>query len=264
MGTQSKTLLLVEDEPIIAMAEKLELEGFGYVVLHVVTGEEAVHAIRSDNPRVDLILMDVDLGTGIDGTEAAVQILRDRDVPIVFLSSHTEPEYLEMVEKITSYGFVQKGWSIRALDATIRMALRLHDALRERERVQNEPLDSERKYRHLFENMTEEVHLWKVARDDAGQIESWRLVDVNPVALQAWGRTREEVIGKRPDEIWPGTDPIRMFKPIVEQVFSERSVYTWEETFAGTNQVLLMSTVSFDEYFFSVGRAISKFKPTSA
>jgi CheY-like chemotaxis protein len=264
VGTRSVTLLLVEDDPIIAMSEKMDLERFGYVVRHVLTGEGAVEAIRSDTPWIDLILMDIDLGKGIDGTEAAVRILRHRDVQIVFLSSHTEPEYLEMVEKITSYGFVQKGRSIRALDTTIRMALRLYNALQERERVQNELLETERKYRYLFENMTEEVHLWRVVRDDAGQIVSWRLVDANPVALRAWGRTRDEVIGKRPEEIWPDTDPVRLFKPIVEKVFADRSVYTWEESFPGTNQVLLMSTVSFGEYFFSVGRDISRFRTDGA
>ena len=40
---------------------------------------------------IDLILMDINLGSGMDGTQAAEQILRTNDIPILFLSSHTEP-----------------------------------------------------------------------------------------------------------------------------------------------------------------------------
>lgn len=260
MNAASKSLLLVEDNPIIALSEKMELEHFGYTVRHEMNGEAAVAAALEESDRFDLILMDIDLGKGIDGTEAAMRILNHVDIPIVFLSSHTEPEYLDRVEKITSYGFVEKGGAIRALDTTIRMALRLFDARQERDRIQNELLESERRYRSLFENLTEEVHLWKVIRDDAGAIISWRLIDANPVALSAWKRKRDDVIGKRSEEIWPEADPIGLFKPIVQEVFSERSVYTWEQRFSGTNQILMMSTVSFDEYFFSVGQDISRFK----
>lgn len=260
MNAASKRLLLVEDNPIIALSEKMELEHFGYTVRHVMNGEAAVAAALEGAALIDLILMDIDLGKGIDGTQAAMRILSQVDIPIVFLSSHTEPEYLDRVEKITSYGFVEKGGAIRALDTTIRMALRLFDARRERDRIQNILLESERRYRFLFENLTEEVHLWKVLRDDAGAIISWRLIDANPVALSAWKRERDEVVGKRSDEIWPEADPIGLFKPIVEKVFSERSVYTWEQRFSGTGQILLMTTVSFDEYFFSVGQDISRFK----
>lgn len=260
MNAASKYLLLVEDNPIIALSEKMELEHFGYTVRHIMNGEAAVAAALEGSDQIDLILMDIDLGKGIDGTEAAMRILSRADVPIVFLSSHTEPEYLDRVEKITSYGFVEKGGAIRALDTTIRMALRLFDARRERDRIQNILLESERRYRYLFENLTEEVHLWKVLRDDAGAIISWRLIDANPAALSAWKRERDEVVGKRSDKIWPEADPIGLFKPIVEKVFSERSNYTWEQRFSGTNQILLMTTVSFDEYFFSVGQDISRFK----
>ena len=74
-----KILLLVEDESIIAMLESRQLGEFGYGVLTAGTGEEAVEPVRGKP--VDLILMDIDLGPGIDGTEAAEKILRDRDIP---------------------------------------------------------------------------------------------------------------------------------------------------------------------------------------
>ncbi len=122
-----KTILLVEDEAIVAMAEKLTLEEYGYRVLTAGTGEAAV-AAAGETAGIDLILMDINLGAGIDGTEAAAAILRRRDLPIVFLSSHTEPETVARTEKITSYGYVVKDSNSAVLDAAIKMAFKLFDA----------------------------------------------------------------------------------------------------------------------------------------
>lgn len=121
-----KKLLLVEDEALIAINQKMELERYGYSVEHVFTGEEAVEtALRKP---VDLILMDIDLGKGIDGTQAAEEILKIKDVPLVFLSSHTEPETAEKTEKITSYGYIVKNSGFVVIDASIKMAFRLFEA----------------------------------------------------------------------------------------------------------------------------------------
>jgi len=129
-----KNLLLVEDEVIIAMSEKAELEKYGYTVVIAHSGEEAVELFNEDSD-IDLILMDINLGKGIDGTEAASRILKEHDIPIVFLSSHTSPEIVEKTEKITSYGYVVKNSGIVVLDASIKMAFRLHDArMREKEK----------------------------------------------------------------------------------------------------------------------------------
>ena len=125
--SNKKILLLVEDEALIAMAKKMELEEYGYTVLTVDTGEKAV-AQSKENRDIDLILMDIDLGAGIDGTEAAKIILNSQDLPIIFLSSHMEREIVEKTEKITSYGYVVKSSSITVIDASIKMAFKLFNA----------------------------------------------------------------------------------------------------------------------------------------
>jgi two-component system, cell cycle sensor histidine kinase and response regulator CckA len=123
----NKNLLLVEDEVLIAMGKQKELEKYGYIVQHVNTGEKAV-ALSVESKEIDLILMDIDLGKGIDGTDAAALILEEHDIPIVFMSSHTEPEVVEKTERITSYGYVVKNSSITVLDASIKMAFKLFKA----------------------------------------------------------------------------------------------------------------------------------------
>ncbi|MBP6738977.1 MAG: response regulator [Leptospiraceae bacterium] len=122
----NKKLLLVEDEFLLAQLTKTSLENYGYTVIHVETGEEAIDLIQ-ENTKVDLILMDIDLGDGISGTDAAKTILANHDIPLLFLSSHTEKEIVETTEKITSYGYVVKNSSVTVLDASIKMAFRLFE-----------------------------------------------------------------------------------------------------------------------------------------
>ena len=122
-----KLLLLVEDEAIIALAEKQSLEQRGYRVLVAQTGESAIEIYRAE-PRVDLVLMDIDLGQGMDGTAVAATMLGERRVPIVFLSSHTERELINRTEAITSFGYVVKNSGNTILDASIKMAFKLFEA----------------------------------------------------------------------------------------------------------------------------------------
>jgi PAS domain S-box-containing protein len=123
-----KTILLVEDEAIVALAEAKALRSFGYHVRTVGTGEEAVEAIRRGEEDVDLILMDIELGEGIDGTEAARRILALGDLPIVFLSAHSEREQAEKVQRVPRYGYVIKDSGDFVLQSSIEMAFELFEA----------------------------------------------------------------------------------------------------------------------------------------
>jgi PAS domain S-box-containing protein len=133
-----KTILLVEDEAIIALDEIDKLRGAGYEVVHARSGEEAVETVEAAPRGIDLVLMDINLGGRMDSTEAARSILSRFDLPLLFLSSHMEPEIVEKTEMITNYGYVVKSSVFTVLDASIKMAFKLFDAhaeLLERERA---------------------------------------------------------------------------------------------------------------------------------
>ncbi|PLX66662.1 MAG: hypothetical protein C0602_11370 [Denitrovibrio sp.] len=115
------------------------------------------------------------------------------------------------------------------------------------------------KYRSLFENTMHEVHLWKLVRDEQGYIKTWRLVNANPAALKAWGKTLSEVIGKTTDDIF-SHNATEQFMPIVEKIFSEGKPYTWEAYFQPTDENLHMTSVPFGEYFMSTGTDVSFLK----
>ncbi|HSV56988.1 MAG TPA: PAS domain S-box protein [Magnetospirillaceae bacterium] len=131
-----KKLLIVEDEGIIALAEARVLRNAGYEVDIVHAGQACVEAVRSD-PSIDLVLMDIDLGRGISGPEAAGIILGIRPLPIVFLTSHSERVMVERVRNITRHGYVVKEAGSFVLLSSIEMAFELfsaHEAMRRHSR----------------------------------------------------------------------------------------------------------------------------------
>lgn len=120
-------LLLVEDQAIIAMAEAEMLRRHGFAVETALSGGEAVE-IATRETRIDLVLMDINLGAGMDGTTAAERILEHRDMPIVFLTAYSDEETVRRVRDITRYGFVVKNSGDFVLVSSIEMALELFSA----------------------------------------------------------------------------------------------------------------------------------------
>jgi len=184
-----KTILLVEDDQISATLEKEQLKLRGYDVIHSWTGEDAVALACSGNDRIDIILMDIDLGDGIDGTEAARRILQEKDIPIVFVSNHTEPEIVEKTETITSYGYAVKMSGITVLEASIKMAFKLYNAKLEEKRKETALRESEEKYRSLIEFLPEPVFIHQ----------DGRIVYVNRATVKLLKAEREEnLLGRSP------------------------------------------------------------------
>jgi hypothetical protein len=124
---RGKKLLLVEDEAIISVITAKMLKQSGYIVVTANNGKKAVQTALTDSS-IDLILMDIDLGPGVNGPEAARLILETRDIPIVFLTSHSEQSVVESVKEITRYGYVIKNSGDFVLLSSIEMAFELFNS----------------------------------------------------------------------------------------------------------------------------------------
>lgn len=128
-------ILVVEDDPIIALDETETLGAAGYEARRASSAAEALAAV-ADSP-VDLVLMDVDLGSEPDGLEAAVLMQRDAPRPILFLTARDDAETYRRIAAVPAYGILPKCTPGPALVAAVGTALRMADAQKatlERER----------------------------------------------------------------------------------------------------------------------------------
>lgn len=116
------TILLVEDEIIIALAEKAALERRGHSVIVGSSGERALRAFCA-NSSIDVAVLDITLGAGIDGVETARFLLQIRSLPIIFLSSLPIDEIERQTADIPAIR-LSKPCSDMTLIETVEMALR--------------------------------------------------------------------------------------------------------------------------------------------
>jgi CheY-like chemotaxis protein len=119
---KQKTILLVEDESIIALDESVRIKKFGYIVIAAKDGETAIRQVN-ENPDISLVLMDINLGKGITGPETARLILQSKKLPIIFLSSHSEEEYSKVTEGIVNCGYLMKNSNDQSLSSKIKQEL---------------------------------------------------------------------------------------------------------------------------------------------
>lgn len=192
-SSPGRRILLVEDERIVALDESRQIRSFGF---DVTLAPDAAHAVREVDAAhargepFDLVLMDIDLGPGMDGTEAARAILARHTVPIVFLTSHQEQEMVDRVRTITRYGYILKQSGEFVLRSGIEMAFDLFDA-HQREERDRIGLDNAF-FRQLLDSAPEPV---VVADMKAG------IVHVNAEFTRLFGYTEPEVRGGNIREI---------------------------------------------------------------
>jgi len=82
-------ILVIEDEPVIALDIKRLVEACGHRVVGLASSEvDAVRLAREKRP--GLILADINLGRGGDGSVAVARIQRELSVPVIFVTAYPE------------------------------------------------------------------------------------------------------------------------------------------------------------------------------
>jgi CheY-like chemotaxis protein len=124
--TQTRTtVLIIEDEPIIAMDIESIVNDLGHDVVGVaVTRHEAVAMARTHRP--GLVLADIQLADDSSGIDAVDDILRDITVPVIFITAF--PERLLTGERVEPTFLITKPFQESTVRATIAQALFFNDA----------------------------------------------------------------------------------------------------------------------------------------
>lgn len=130
MNEDKKRILLVEDEVIVAMTIEDSLVNMGYEVIGTVdNGLSAIELAEKEKP--DLILMDVRIHGDIDGIETVERINEKMDIPVIFLTAHSDEGTLSRVLRTKPYGFLIKPFREKELYANIETAILRHRSMRE-------------------------------------------------------------------------------------------------------------------------------------
>jgi len=194
------SVLVVEDEGIVATHLQLSLEHLGYSVPEVAaSGEDAIRLARSLRP--SLVLMDICLDGELDGIEAAQAIRADPGLPVVFLTANSDESTLARAREVAPYGYLLKPFNQRELRSTIEVALhrhRLEEALQARERWLSTVLRS--------------IGDGVVATDASGHV-----LFVNPVAERIFGRPARAGMPARDLIAAVGDDIEASAAPIVDE-----------------------------------------------
>lgn len=172
-------ILIVEDERLVAEDIRLTLESLGYKIAAVVhTGEDAIDKAAETKP--DLVLMDITLGAGIDGIEAASRIRRVSDIPVIYLTAYAEHCTRERTQASEPFGYLVKPFKTADLRCAIDIALYKH-------KCETLLRASEDKFRRFYNDAPWAYH----SLDSSG-----RLVEINAAWTKVVGYSREEILGK--------------------------------------------------------------------
>jgi PAS domain S-box-containing protein len=173
-------ILVVEDEKIVALEIEDQLHRLGYEVLDMVTsGNDAYEKAAELLP--DLILMDIKLRGDIDGIQAAIEIRKKYNIPVVFLTAYADETTIQRCKLSEPYGYLLKPFESKELHTVIEMALY-------RSTIEKKLKEHEQWLSITLKSINEAV----IATDKKGKVNF-----MNPVAESITGWKEKDVVGNK-------------------------------------------------------------------
>ncbi|OPY02879.1 MAG: aerobic respiration control sensor protein ArcB [Syntrophorhabdus sp. PtaB.Bin184] len=193
----SRTILLVENEARNAWARGRALEECGYSVVVAASGEEAVEKVRS-GADIDLVVADIDLGTGMSGPEAAQAIIAEKDIPVLlcFHGRSFRQDNADSARDTVWYGCAMAVSGEARLETSVRTVLEAHGArgrMTGRDAAEGDGSGRDR-YRALMDQASDAI----IIADVKGNF-----LEVNRRAAELLGYTKKELVGMTPLDIHP-------------------------------------------------------------
>lgn len=188
-GTEMRKtkILVVEDDAMIARDLEKILVSLGYSVVKIITaGIGIVSKIVKENP--DLILLDIMFQDKLRGIDIARKVRQIEDIPVVYLTAHSENSIIKRAKITVPYGYLLKPVGEKELEIAIEMALYRHRIEKKyKKKMKKSLLESESRYRQLVENINEGIVM---------QNKKSTITYANQRFLDMIGYSEEEVIGK--------------------------------------------------------------------
>jgi PAS domain S-box-containing protein len=221
-----KKILIVEDDFHFGNSIKLLLEDSEYETALINKGNEAIEYIDKNN-NVNLILMDIELGDGIDGVETAKLILKKYDIPIIFLTGYKDEKILKSVEKIPSYGYIIKGTPVSIVLTTIKMALELYES-------------KQQITESVFNNSINGICIHRMLYDETGKAFDCEYVKFNKAYERIFGFSKEKISGKTIQDLF-SKDEADLIINIYNEVVLQKNSRTQELFIKSLNKWLNLS-----------------------
>ncbi|MBN1533595.1 MAG: PAS domain S-box protein [Spirochaetes bacterium] len=172
-------ILIAEDELIIALDLERTLTRLGFDVAGIAgNGEEAVEKAGRLIP--DLILMDILFRGGIDGIDAATEIRRRHDIPVIYLTANADTATVERARRSEPFGYLNKPINERDLYSNIDTALYKH-------RMEKRLKEGRERYQSLVEGINDVIY----ATDEEGLI-----TYMSPPVKTLTGYAPDEIVGR--------------------------------------------------------------------
>ncbi len=117
-----KNILIIEDDPKLALALTVRLKSAGYEATAANDAVSGLNAVVKNPP--DLVLMDICLlvGNGFTLSER-IQTLLPAPIPTIFLTASKQPGFRQKAKELGAAGYFEKPYEAEDLLAAIQVAL---------------------------------------------------------------------------------------------------------------------------------------------
>jgi len=115
------SILLLEDELLLAKDLKGELEELGYVVTHVRSGEETLKKLTKSTP--DLAILDIEIEGEMDGLEIGSYIKNTYSLPIIYLTQFKDLQTFKKAKRSRPTSYLTKPVNLWDLTRAIELSL---------------------------------------------------------------------------------------------------------------------------------------------
>ncbi|MDW5417958.1 EAL domain-containing protein [Iodobacter sp. CM08] len=123
----TENILIVEDEPVVALDLQQTLQEMGHQVCGIYTSmDAAIQGVETHQP--SLVLMDIHLQGKGDGIEACQEIYEQWQLPVIFLTAYADEKTVRRAAIAKPFGYLTKPYNKKDLNAVIQVARSRHDA----------------------------------------------------------------------------------------------------------------------------------------